>query len=345
MALIDEAVLAGARKESACDCLDIEIRTLQRWEDDPDKKGDERAGPTLGAANKFSETEVSRIVKIVSSKEFVDLPPTQIIPRLADRGEYAGSESSFYRILHSQNLDAHRGRARVAMERSRPTEFVARNPNEVWSWDITYMKSNIRGQYFYLYLFLDIFSRQIVGWGVYEIESMEISSSLFKDICRQNKVEQTGIVLHADNGGPMKGATMLSTLQKLGVVKSFSRASVSDDNPFSESLFRTMKYRPGYPTKPFASVEAARSWVEGFVRWYNTEHLHSEISFTTPASRHNGDDVLILKKRDGVYKMARAENPLRWSGATRDWSRVETVTLNPTTRESKPSRSEEKKAA
>lgn len=347
LALINDAVVGGARREAACECIEVEIRTLQRWEDDAHqaRPGDQRAGPQVKTpANKFGAAEIARIAALVTSKEFCDLAPTQIVPRLADLGEYAGSESSFYRFLHKNNLDAHRGRAKSPAH-NKPQEFVANNPNEVWSWDITYLKSNVRGIYFYLYLFLDIFSRKIVGYGIYDCESAEISSSLFEDICRKNKVEQTGIVLHADNGGPMKGATMLATLQRLGVVKSFSRASVSDDNPFSESLFRTMKYRPGYPSKPFVNIEAARIWVEGFVEWYNTCHLHSEISFTTPESRHTGLDNEILKKREEVYKSARAANPLRWSGQTRNWNRVAVVSLNPVSRERKPSREMVEKAA
>lgn len=347
LALVAEAVSGGARREAACECIDVEIRTLQRWTDEvhQGQSGDQRSVASLRMpANKFGVAEISRIAALVCSKEFRDLPPTQIVPSLADRGEYAGSESTFYRYLHENNLAGHRGRAKSPVHK-RPLEFVARNPNEVWSWDITYLKSNVRGIYFYLYLFMDIFSRKIVGHGVFNSESAEISAVLFEDICVANKVIKTGLILHADNGGPMKGSTMLAKLQQLGVVKSFSRASVSDDNPFSESLFRTMKYRPGYPTKPFENIEEAQSWVEGFVNWYNTKHLHSEISFTSPANRHAGLDIGVLKKREEVYRAAKAANPLRWSGQIRNWSRVEEVSLNPVSRERKPSRQLLKKAA
>ena len=128
----------------------------------------------------------------------------------------------------------------------------------------------------------------------------------------------------------MKGATMVATLAELGVMASFSRPRVSDDNPYSESLFRTLKYRPEYPSKPFESIEAARRWVDGFVAWYNHDHLHSAIRFVTPAQRHAGLDQEILTARHEVYEEARADNPERWSGRTRDWSRVEAVRLNPT---------------
>lgn len=342
--LVAEAVTAGARREAACECLELELRTLQRWELDQ-SRGDMRAGPTGGPRNKFSAGERAQMKTVLTSKEFADLPPTQIVPTLADRGEYVGSESSFYRLLHEESLAAHRGRAAPAKQRHRPKEFIATGPNEIWSWDITYLNTVIRGQYFYLYLFLDVFSRKIVGCQIFERESADLAASLFEGICVDESLDPQGLVLHADNGSPMKGATMLATLQRLGVVKSFSRASVSDDNPFSEALFRTLKYRPGYPRKPFETITAARMWVAGFVNWYNHQHLHSEIGFTTPESRHSGADRKILDLRHELYVKARERHPERWSGETRDWSRVDFVELNPVTREKKPSRGLTKKAA
>ena len=136
------------------------------------------------------------------------------------------------------------------------------------------------------------------------------------------------LVLHADNGGPMKGSTMVATMQRLGIVPSFSRPRVSDDNAYAESLFKTLKYRPAYPRKPFASVEAARTWVEDFVRWYNTEHLHSAIRYVTPDDRHAGRDGAILAKRRHVYGTAKKRTPRRWSGDTRNWKPVGDVALN-----------------
>jgi putative transposase len=131
----------------------------------------------------------------------------------------------------------------------------------------------------------------------------------------------------------MKGATMVATLEKLGILPSFSRPSTSDDNAYSEALFRTLKYRPGYPRKPFATVEEARAWVEAFVRWYNTDHRHSAIGFVTPDQRHCGRDVALLARRDEVYQRARRKNPERWTQQTRDWSRIELVSLNPARRD------------
>ena len=191
------------------------------------------------------------------------------------------------------------------------------------------MKSPVKGLYYYLYLIEDIFSRMIVGWSVEEVESSTHAANLIQSACFEHRINRNQITLHSDNGGPMKGATMLATLQNLGVIPSFSRPSVSDDNPYSESLFKTLKYRPSYPDGAFASITEAREWVSHFVKWYNTEHLHSGIKFVTPASRHKGEDQNILNKRVEVYKIAKQKNPLRWSKQTRNWSRIIEVHLNP----------------
>ena len=184
-------------------------------------------------------------------------------------------------------------------------------------------------------MFLDIFSRKIVGWRVHESESMALSSVLLAEICAAEGIDMNQLTLHADNGGPMKGATMLVTMQKLGIMPSFSRPSVSDDNPFSESLFKTLKYCPLYPSKPFTSIEDASIWVEAFVTWYNGEHLHSGIKFVTPNARHAGADIEILNNRNIVYAAAKLKNPQRWSNKTRNWERIETVKLNHLKEESK----------
>lgn len=158
---------------------------------------------------------------------------------------------------------------------------------------------------------------------------MEKSSALVTRICKEEKINQHQLVLHADNGGSMKGAAMLATLQKLGVVPSFSRPKVSDDNPYSESLFKTLKYCPQYPHKNFNSIIEVRTWVKDFVRWYNCEHLHSGIKFVTPEQKHLGLDIEILKNRKLVYEIAKQKNPNRWTRQIRNWNAVEEVYLNP----------------
>jgi putative transposase len=230
-------------------------------------------------------------------------------------------------VLKKENMLQHRSAARPKIHR-KPDELCATKPNKLWSWDITYLPSNIRGQYFYLYLFLDIFSRKIVGFDVYESESAEHAAYVVSNAYVAEGLREGDIILHSDNGSPMKGSTMLATLQKLGIVPSFSRPSVSDDNPFSESLFKTMKYCPQYPTKAFPSVEEAQAWVLQFVHWYNHIHQHSGINFVRPNSKHEGIDKVILKNRMKVYEDARQRNPNRWSKQVRNWKCVDEVYLN-----------------
>src|SRR4029077_868647 len=162
--------------------------------------------------------------------------------------------------------------------------------------------------------------RKCVPGRTVTVESPELASEMVQSAYSREGVAHDSLVLHADNGGPMKGSTMLATLQRLGVVASFSRPRVSDDNPFAESLFRTMKYRPGFPRHPFSGIEQAREWVTRFVRWYNTEHLHSGLNFVTPEDRYYGRDTALLAARHAVYERARQKHPERWSGSTRNWS-------------------------
>jgi len=332
--LIAEAVESGARRFRACAVLEIDVRTLQRWEKSLVEKqelADKRKASAAGRepANKLSQKEREVIVSLCKKPEYQSLPPSQIVPRLADLGIYIASESSFYRVLREADLQHRRGRSQAPRTVPRPEGFLATGPNQLWSWDITYLASSIRGAFFRLYLVLDVFSRNIVGWEVHESETAEHASVLIRKACLAEGIHQSGLVLHADNGGPMKGATMLATLQKLGVVPSFSRPSVSDDNPYSESLFRTLKYTPAYPNKPFKSIEAARQWVHGFVQWYNEEHRHSAIRYVTPGQRHRGEDTGLLEQRQAVYEDAKRQNPQRWSGKTRNWCPVAEVWLNP----------------
>jgi len=328
MLLISEAVAAGTRQARACEVIGLSPRTLQRWQTDPDC-GDRRPARVQHPHNRFSELERQRIVCVMNSAEYGHLPPSQIVPRLADKGLYIASESTMYRLLRQAGQLGHRGRQRPRQPLQKPRALSARAPNEIYSWDITYLPAAIKGQFHYLYLFLDLFSRKIVGWQVYDTEDSERASEVMRDICRREDISPGQVVLHSDNGGPMKGATMLVTLRELGVAPSFSRPAVSDDNPYSESLFRTLKYRPQYPRKPFASLAHARAWVTRFVCWYNTEHRHSAIRFVTPEQRHCGADANLLARRRAVYEAARARHPHRWTAAVRDWTRIDMVCLNP----------------
>lgn len=324
-ALVEESVASGARQAAACRALGLPARTLQRWQHSSD---DGRHGPKHQPANKLSAGERKKIVTTATSAEFRDQSPKQIVPTLADRGVYLGSESSFYRALHEQGLQQHRGRSRPPTPR--PRGHAANGPWQLAAWDITYLRSHIRGQFFYLYMVVDVWSRKVVAWDVHDFESTDFAADLIEKIRTENPgVDLCGWVLHSDNGGPMKGATMLATLQKLGAVPSFSRPRVSDDNAYAEALFRTLKYCPQYPSKGFATVEDARAWVSLFVAWYNEQHLHSSIGFVTPSARHGGDDLALLDARRKTYELARAKHPERWSRHARQWDRPEIVTLLP----------------
>jgi len=324
--LVKETVKDGGTQDEACKMLGVTEKSIQRWKLLPVLE-DRRRGPTTVPANKLSAEERSRLVATATSLEFGDLSPHQIIPKLADRGEYLASESTLYRVLRAEKLLAHRGRSKPR-EVARPRAYEATRPCQLFSWDITYLPSQIAGRFFYLYLFLDVFSRKVVGWEVHDRESADHSSRLLAKICLSEGIQKNQVSVHADNGGPMKGSTMLVTMENLGVASSFSRPSVSNDNPYSESLFKTLKYCPQYPRKPFASIEDAVAWVTEFVHWYNMVHLHSAIGFTTPDSRHRGADEAILANRDVVYKAAKDRNPTRWSRETRNWKRVDIVRLN-----------------
>jgi putative transposase len=325
--LIDEAVAAGAREHAACALFGLSSRALQRWRA-ADIGDDRRYGPKTSPTNCLTDRERQQVLATLNAPAYRDLSPRQIVPRLADQGRYIASESTMYRILRSEGQLAHRGRAKPPVTRT-VEEHVATAPNQVWSWDITYLQTTIKGRFFYLYLMMDIYSRRIMGWAVHEEETAELASMLMRATCADNDLDPAGIVLHSDNGGPMRGATMLATLQWLGVVPSYSRPRVSNDNPFSEALFRTLKYQTNLPYKPFATRDEARGWAARFVHWYNEEHHHSALRFVTPDDRHFGREEAILAERRRVYHRARHRRPDRWSGATRNWTPTGPVYLNP----------------
>jgi len=327
---IVEAVDAGARKEKASQELGVSIRTIQRWVEGDKVKEDQRPLIVRSAPNnKLSDAERSEILAVCNQPEYASVPPSQIVPRLADEGRYLGSESSFYRILNDAGQLNHRGRSKAAKRSKVPTTHIATQANQVWSWDISYLPSNVRGLYHYLHLIEDIYSRKIVGWEVHDSETGESAAELMQRSVIAEQCFRQPLVLHSDNGSPMKSYTLQSKLVDLGITPSHSRPRVSNDNAYSESLFRTLKYCPQWPSQGFASLEIARDWVKRFVHWYNFEHRHSRIKFVTPAQRHHGEDNVILKKRNTVYELAKSRTPERWSGKTRDWTPVGDVALNP----------------
>ena len=341
--LVNEACLGGARKHKACELLEISVRTLIRWQ----KPGtiDKRKGSERLVANKLTHEERQQVLATVNSSEYRDLPPCQIVPHLADKGIYMASESTIYRILRENKQLAHRGLTKPAKHK-RPPPHIATGPNQLWSWDITFLPSQVRGIYFYLYLMMDVYSRKIVGWTIQFEQTAVLAADLIQQACIDEGIARNQIVLHADNGSPMKGATMLAMLETLGVVPSFSRPSVSDDNPFSEALFKTLKYRPNFPlTDKFATVFDARAWVVKFTQWYNNDHRHSGLKFITPAQRHSGMDTRIMDNRHDVYLRAKKQFPARWAGNTRNWQLPVAITLNANKKANQKKNRKELKAA
>lgn len=330
VSLIEEAVQAGARESRACKELGLTQRTLQRWRQHNITEDRRPHAKRPEPVHKLTKEEEQQILDVIGQPEFKSLPPSQIVPALADQGTYIASESSFYRVMHKHNQQHHRGRSKKRTSKSL-TSHCATGANQVWMWDITWMPGPVKGLFFYLYLVLDLYSRKIVGWEIWEEESAEHASQLIRRtvLSEQCVIRQQPLVLHSDNGSPMKGATLLETLYSLGITPSKSRPRVSNDNPYAESIFRTCKYRPEYPEKGFKDRTEAREWVLRFVHWYNHEHRHSGLNFLTPSQRHRGQSEQVFEKRRQVYEAAKALHPGRWSGATRDWSLEEEVWLNP----------------
>lgn len=332
--LIDEAVASGARLSKACEELGITERTYYRWVNNMKTYGSYEDRRPIAEhpepANKLSPEERQQVLDTVNDPKYASMPPCEIVPALADEGTYIASESTFYRILREEKMQNHRGRA--AEPQHRPlSSHEATAPNQVYMWDITYLNGPVKGLFYYLYMIIDLFSRDIVGWEVWDTEDSEHASELIRRTClKQGRLSTEPLVLHSDNGSPMKGATMLETLYKLGITPSNSRPRVSNDNPYAESIFKTLKYRPNYQPKGFASIEDAREWVELFVKWYRCEHHHSGICFLCPADLHEGRGQGMLEKRREVYELAKERHPERWNGrATRNWTLPEVVYLNP----------------
>lgn len=307
--------------------MNISLRTWRRWQ----KSTEDRRLTVVrkSPANRLSPEEEQRILEICHQPEYAELPPSQIVPRLADQGVYVASESTFYRVLRRCGEVHHRGRQRKPRKVKPPTTFKAEGPCQVWSWDITWLPSKVRGRWYYLYLIEDVFSRKITGAEVHEAESGELAAELVQRTVLREQCYRQPLILHADNGAAMKSQTLQVKLADLNIAPSHSRPRVSNDNAYVESLFRTLKYVPKWPSSGFESLEEVRAWVTDFIHWYNDEHRHSGISYVTPSQRHKGEDVELLAARDQVYRAAREAKPERWSKQTRNWQRKDIVMLNP----------------
>lgn len=329
--LIAAARTAGARLKPACEVVGITVRTHQRWTREGGVREDQR--PLVDRAtpaNALCADERQAILDACHRPEHASLPPDQIVVRLLDEEAlYLGSVSTFYRVLRHHGEVTHRGRAKAPRRRARPTTYHAAAPNQVWSWDCSWLPGPVKGTYYYLVMIIDIFSRKVVGWEVFRNESADNARGVLERAVLAEQVVQQPLVLHADNGSAFKAATLLEKLRDMNIEPSFSRPRVSNDNPYSEALFRTCKYVPDYPVDGFTVLSDAQGWVQAFVRWYNDEHRHSGIRFVTPAERHAGHDKAILGRRHALNEQARSRNPSRWSGKTRNWAPIQSVTLNP----------------
>lgn len=296
-------------ERSTCGFLGITVRTIQNWR----SKGlrDKRKGsshPTSKLA--LTPEEWDALYKEATSKRFADHTPEQIIATLAQEGVYIASTSSMYRVLRKRKAMGHRSESRKPSATRESTEITVTGPNQVWSWDITWLKTPVRGIFLYAYTVIDLYDRSIVGWCIETYESDELSMILFARITRDLKVVPQ--ILHADNGHPMRGMTLAVFLDSLFISRSYSRPRCSNDNAFIESWHKTLKYSVGYP-KMFETIEAARIWYADFVHWYNNDHQHSGLDYATPMQARNGEAEELFSERNMTILAARERNPLRWS--------------------------------
>lgn len=261
----------------------------------------------------LTEAENQHVIDVLCSERFGDMAPAQVYTTLLDEGTYLCSERQMYRILAAEGLvrDRRRGGHQRAGSYGVP-RLEADAPNKVWTWDITALRGPTKGVKYYLYTIIDIYSRKIVGWTVHENESEKHARRLIREACRRHRVNRDQLVIHADRGSPMIAGTVAELLNELGVGKSHSRPRVSNDNPFIESHFKTLKYRPDYPDR-FDSISHARSWCRSFFHWYNEVHYHSGIGYLRPADLHDGNHTVILEHRQAALDAAYAAHPERFT--------------------------------
>lgn len=260
----------------------------------------------------FSEAERVALLLILNSERFADLPPTAVFAILLDEGRYHGSIRTMYRLLAAQGLSGERRKQRVHPVYAKP-ELLARRANEVWSWDISKLKGPAKWTCFHLYVILDIFSRYVVGWMVAARESAQLAEQIITDTAHKQLIAPGTLTLHADRGSSMRSKPVAALLVDLDIAKTHSRPHVSDDNPYSESQFKTLKYRPDFPER-FGSIEDARAHCQVFFHWYNTVHRHSGIGLMTPHAVHYGHDAELTQQRRATLMTAFAAHPRRFNG-------------------------------
>jgi putative transposase len=292
----------GARP--LCDALGEPRSSWYRFRKPQTKVPKQRRSP-----RRLSQAEEQAVRETLNSERFVDLAPGEIYATLLDEGRYLCSERTMYRILSQKDQNVIR-RQSPPRTYAKP-ELLATGPNQVWSWDITKLRGPAKWTFFYLYKVLDIYSRYAVGWMVARGETADLAKVLIAETSQKQGIEKDMLTIHSDNGSPMKAHTFTQLLADLGVTSSYSRPSVSNDNPFSEAAFKTLKYRPDYPDR-FGSLEDARSFCREFFTWYNTKHRHSGIALLTPESVHENTYQRILQTRAGTLHAFYSLHPERF---------------------------------
>ena len=266
--------------------------------------------PRCSPANKLTDAELDALLDLLHSPEFVDLAPAQVWAILLDAGVYMASISTMYRVLRGEGEVRERRRQATHPARVRP-ELVARGPNQVWSWDISKLRGPTKGVYYDLYVIIDIFSRYVVGWMVAPTETAELAKAFIAATIKAHGVGADVLTIHADRGTSMTSKPVAVLLAELGVTRTHSRPHVSNDNPYSEAAFKTLKYCPAFPDR-FGSIEDARAFCAEFFEYYNHHHRHSGIALHTPASMHYGTANDVQAARTAVLEAAYAANPRRF---------------------------------
>jgi putative transposase len=289
----------------------------------------------------LSELERHTLLEVLNSERFADCAPRTIYATLLDEGRYLGSVRTMYRLLADAGQSCERRNQRVHCAYSKP-ELLAVQPNEVWSWDITKLKGPVKWSYFYLYVILDIFSRYVVGWMIAPRESALLAEQLIAETVAKHHIAPGTLTLHADRGSSMRSKPVAALLVDLEVAKTHSRPYVSDDNPYSEAQFKTLKYRPDFPER-FGCIEDARAHSQHFFPWYNGCHRHSGIGFMTPESVHYGHANALFQQRAQTLELAFLANPKRFKGNAPQPPRLPTAAwINPPKKETAPTSTSER---
>jgi len=300
------APLIGTRP--ACRALGASVATIYRRRRPPEPRPPK---PRPAPERALSEPERQAVLDLLHSERFVDVSPEETWATLLDEGTYLCSTRTMYRILAAQHDGVRERRNQLTHPAYNKPELLARRPNELWSWDISKLKGPAKWTYYYLYVMLDVFSRYIVGWTVQYRENGQLAKELIEQATEQQRITPGLLTLHADRGGPMRGKPVAFLLADLGVTKTHSRPYTSSDNPYSESNFKTLKYRPEFPDR-FDSIEHARAHCRAFVGWYNHQHRHSGIGLMTPAAVHHGLAEQLHGARADVLDAAYALHPERF---------------------------------